>query len=290
MFAGDHATQRHGGACEAEASLTGVSSEALETVDQLLRTWEAIIVDYGRQHPTGDVRDLPGMGIRWADSRFPFWNCVTFTEPGIDGRRLAPLLGQAAAYMRGRTQSGFLWIFEDLLQPAARAALPAMAEQAGLAFGLTIHGMVGDVLPLQEPAHPALRFVRVSTEEALMAYADINAQAYGFPLEAGRDGLGGSALWKTGMHSYIGLADGVPVSAAAVVETDFRLFLALVATLPAAQRKGYGEATVRKALFEGWKATGITRSVLHATAAGAPVYERIGYRKVSTIQAYTLAT
>jgi predicted GNAT family acetyltransferase len=62
----------------------------------------------------------------------------------------------------------------------------------------------------------------------------------------------------------------------------------LVATAPEAQLKGYGEATTRKALFEGAKATGLTRTALHATMAGAPVYQRIGYRKVATMRFYGL--
>ncbi|GAA3310662.1 hypothetical protein GCM10020295_78340 [Streptomyces cinereospinus] len=33
----------------------------------------------------------------------------------------------------------------------------------------------------------------------------------------------------------------------------------------------------RKALYEGARATGLTRATLHATAAGAPVYPRIGF-------------
>ena len=108
------------------------------------------------------------------------------------------------------------------------------------------------------------------------------------PLEAGRDGLVGSALWKSGVHAYLGLEDGIPVSAAATVQTKNSLFLALVATAPEAQRKGFGEATTRKALFEGAKATGLTRFTLHASPAGAPVYERIGFHKVATIHYYGL--
>ncbi len=78
------------------------------------------------------------------------------------------------------------------------------------------------------------------------------------------------------------------MSAAATMANNGCLFLALVATAPEAQRKGYGEATVRKALFEGANATGLTRTALHATMAGAPVYQRIGYRKVATIRFYGL--
>lgn len=262
--------------------MTDISPDALESVRQLADTWRAIVIDRG----PGDVRDLPGMAIRWADSKFPFWNCITFTDQGADGRLLDERLAQAATYMRQRSQPGLVWLFEDLLDPSCRAGLPAAADRAGLSLWLSGFGMSGDFLPIPEPNHPSLRFVRVTTEDELLAYADLNSRAYGMPFEAGRDGLCGSALWKSGMYTYLGLEDGIPVSAAATVETNGCLLLALVATAPEAQRKGYGEATVRKALFEGAKATGLTRTVLHATMAGAPVYERVGYRKVATIRFY----
>jgi GNAT superfamily N-acetyltransferase len=264
--------------------LIEVAPEAIESVQQLADTWRAIVIDRG----PGDVRDFPGVAIRWADSKFPFWNCITFNDQGANSQLLDERLTQAVTYMRQKSQPGLIWLFEDLLDPSARAGLPAAADRAGLSLSLTGFGMAGDILPIPEPNHPSLRFVRVSTEEELMAYADLNSRAYGMHLEAGRDGLRGSTLWKSGMYAYIGLENGVPVSAAATVETNGCLFLVLVATAPEAQRKGYGDATVRKALFEGAKATGLTRTVLHATMAGAPVYERIGYRKVATIGFYGL--
>lgn len=55
------------------------------------------------------------------------------------------------------------------------------------------------------------------------------------------------------------------------------LFLFLVATMPEARRKGYGEAVVRHAVQTAHKATGISRTVLHATEAGYPLYLRLGY-------------
>jgi GNAT superfamily N-acetyltransferase len=268
------------------STVTNISSEALDSVRHLADAWRVIVLNRG----PADVRDVPGMAIRWADSQDPFWNCITFTEQGVDARLLDERLAQAAATMRQKRQPGFIWLFEDLLEPSARAGLPDAADRAGLSLSLSGFGMSGDFLPIPEPTHPDLRFVRVSTEGELIAYADLNSRAYAMPLEAGRDGLRGSALWKSGMYMYLGLKEGVPVSAAATLETNGCLLLAMVATAPEAQRKGYGEATVRKALFEGAKATGLTRTVLHATMAGAPVYERIGYRKVTRIELYTLRT
>ncbi|RWX34209.1 GNAT family N-acetyltransferase [Rhizobium leguminosarum] len=108
------------------------------------------------------------------------------------------------------------------------------------------------------------------------------------PIESRRDGLRDSDLWRNEAYAYLGIYRGEPVSAAASIQTYGRLFLALVATRPDMQRKGFGEATVRKALYEGSRATGIKRSVLHATEVGRPVYERIGYRQTSTIRFLTL--
>lgn len=262
-----------------------IDSEVVESVEQFASMWRVFVSDRGN----ADVRDLPGVAVRWVDSKFPFWNTIVLTDRGASRELLTDRLTEAAAYMRSKDHGGLIWVFEEYLQASARAELPTIAAQIGLTFSLTCHGMAGDFLPIQEPSHPALEFVRVTNEAHLKAYADINSKGYGFALEVGRDGLQWSNLWEHGMYAYLGLENGVPVSAAATVANDGSLFLALVATTPAAQGRGYGAATVRKALFEGARATGLTRTVLHATDAGLTVYRRMGYRKVANILCYELA-
>lgn len=259
--------------------------DSQESVEQLAVAWRAMVLD---RDPGADVRDLPGIAVRWADSRFAFWNAVTLTDVRPGPELLAQRLAQAADVMRSKQRPGFLWLFEDLLDDEARATLATAAEKAGLAYAFPGTGMAGDLLPVPEPSHPELTFVRVSTDEHLRAYADINSRAYGFPLEDGRDGLVGSALWKQQVHAYLGLRDSVPVTCAGAVEADGRLFVALVATDPEWQRRGYGEAVTRKALYEGARATGLTRATLHATEDGAKVYPRIGFRPNSPIGFYSL--
>ncbi|MFI8193307.1 GNAT family N-acetyltransferase [Streptomyces sp. NPDC085946] len=255
-------------------------------MEQLATVWRRMALD---RDPDADVRDLPGIAVRWADCRFAFWNCVTLTDAGADGSLLAERLGRAAALMRSKRRPGFLWVFEDLLDAGARTGLMEAAGRAGLAHAFSGTGMAGDLLPLPDPSHPDLTFVRVRTDAHLQAYADLNARAYGMPLEDGRDGLVGSALWKKEVHAYLGLRDGVPVTCAGAVEADGRLFVVLVATDPRWERRGYGEAVTRKALHEGGRATGLTRATLHATAAGAPVYPRIGFEPNSPLHFFTLA-
>ncbi|WP_367131208.1 GNAT family N-acetyltransferase [Saccharothrix sp. HUAS TT1] len=258
-------------------------ASSIESAEQLALVWRRAVLD---RDPAADVRDLPGIAVRWADCLFPFWNCVTLTDVGADADLLGERLGQVADIMRSKRRSGFLWLFEDLLTDDARASLDAAAERAGLQHAFPGVGMAGDLVFDDEPEHPELTFARVSTDEQLRDYADLNSRAYDFPLEAGRDGIAGSALWKEGAFAYLGLRDGVPVTCAAAVEADGRLFVALVATDPDCQRRGYGEAVTRKALHEGHRATGLTRATLHATPAGAPVYRRIGLRPNSTVHFY----
>ncbi|MFB7507342.1 MULTISPECIES: GNAT family N-acetyltransferase [Streptomyces] len=258
---------------------------AVESVTQLSTVWRAMVLDRDEK---ADVRDLEGVAVRWADCDFAFWNAITLTETGVGAELLAERLGQAADIMRSKSRPGFLWLFEDLLDDDARAALAETVDRAGLAYAFPGTGMAGDLLPIPEPGHPELIFERVTTDEQLRAYADINSRAYGFPLEEGRDGLAGSTLWKREAYAYLALRDGVPVACAATVEAQGRLFVVLVATDPDHQRRGYGEAVTRKALYEGARATGLTRATLHATAAGAPVYPRIGFEPNSPIHFYAL--
>jgi ribosomal protein S18 acetylase RimI-like enzyme len=263
-----------------------MNPEARELLDQYLSTWKVFTEDHGN----ADYAQLPGLVVRWTGSAFPFWNMIFLDEANVGADLLESRLRQAGAYMRGHSGVGFTNIFAEQLDADALRDLPEIATRAGLAFGLYQHAMAGDILPLPDPSHSALRFVRVRTDEQLQAYADLNSLGYGFDLEMGRAGLRGSTLWKSDrMHAWLALEAGKPVACAATIEDQRNLFLALVATAPASQRKGYGEAVVRKALHEGGKATGLKRATLHATDAGFPVYQRVGYRKVGTIHSYSLA-
>ncbi|MFD4633496.1 GNAT family N-acetyltransferase [Streptomyces sp. NPDC058284] len=264
--------------------MTGLTA-SIESVQQLTVAWRALVLD---RDADADTRDLPGIAVRWADCRFSFYNCVTLTEPGAGADLLTQRLAQAADIMRAKKHFGFLWLFEDLLEDEARTTLSAVAEQAGLRYAFPGTGMAGDLLPIPDPVHPDLTFVRVRTDDHLRAYADLQSCAYGFPLEEGRDGLVGSAHWKSGVYAYLAMRGDVPVACAATVEADGRLFVAFVATDPQWQRKGYGEAVTRKALHEGAAATGLTRATLHATVAGAPVYPRIGFEPNTPIHFFSL--
>ena len=79
----------------------------------------------------------------------------------------------------------------------------------------------------------------------------------------------------------LGLTEGKATSCAAVLMVDGYRYVAMVATDPARQRRGHGAAVMREALEVAARRHGRVPSVLHATAAGRPVYERMGYRTIS---------
>jgi GNAT superfamily N-acetyltransferase len=257
----------------------------MHSFHQLVSMWKVIVADRG----DADLRELPGLTIRWADNPFPFWNTLIFSERDASRERASEILADASGYMRSKRHRGLIWVCDEFLASSIRTELPDIAAGAGLAHSFTCHGMEGKFLPIPEPSHPALTFVRATTEELMLAYGEINASAYGWQAGIGHVGLEQSPLWKERMQAWLGLEDGVPVSTAATIANEGSLFVALVATTPAAQRKGYGEATTRKALYEGARETGLTQAVLHATDAGMPVYRRIGFQKVATFRCYGLA-
>jgi predicted GNAT family acetyltransferase len=63
---------------------------------------------------------------------------------------------------------------------------------------------------------------------------------------------------------------------------DGHRYVALVATDPGQQRRGYAEAAMRRALELSAGVHGERPTVLHATDAGRPIYQRMGYAAIST--------
>jgi ribosomal protein S18 acetylase RimI-like enzyme len=63
---------------------------------------------------------------------------------------------------------------------------------------------------------------------------------------------------------------------------DGHRYVAMVATEPGQQRRGYADAAMRHALEMSAQAHGELPTVLHATEAGRPVYQRMGYTTLAT--------
>ncbi len=267
------------------AQLDAIKHEAIESMEHFASMWRVLVGEYSG----ATIEDRPGLSIRRNATPFPFWHAVFLMEPIARSEQLAVRLHEAATYMRANDPSGLLWISEEYLSTVALRDIPSIAVEEGLELALRATGMAGEIFPLGVTPHPLLRIERITTEQQLLDYAEINCEAYGFQVESGSSLLAKSSLWKDTYFAYMGYEGGRPVSGASAVINDGIVFLALVATRPEAQRKGYAEAVVRHALQAAYEASGLTRSILHASDAGFPVYRRLGYQPTCTILAYKLS-
>ena len=153
-------------------------------------------------------------------------------------------------------------------------------DACGLVPLMPLTGMLApDVAP---PSHvpPELQLLRPQDDHACATLLDVNGLAYGMDLEAGKAIIGTQSFWS-GHFPALGLAEGAPASAAAVFMVDGYRYVALVATDPARQRRGYGDAVMRHALELSARVHGRGPTTLHATEAGRPIYERMGYAPIA---------
>jgi ribosomal protein S18 acetylase RimI-like enzyme len=145
--------------------------------------------------------------------------------------------------------------------------------------------MVADrLLPPRRPL-AELEFRPVNDAETRRAYCEVNAAAYADPIDLVIQALGGEALWDR-TFGFVGYAGGEPVTTANTIVMGETLYMSLVATRPEQQEKGYAEAVMRHSLARAREATGLERTVLHATPAGRPLYLDMGYRPVAEFLGY----
>jgi hypothetical protein len=141
---------------------------------------------------------------------------------------------------------------------------------------------------LASPARPLpeVDVRRIDDEQGRLALADLNAAAYDVSSVWVRGAVASEALWHTPLYGYVAYVDGHPVSTAFAVPLHGVLYVGFVATALAHRRRGLAELVMRRSLEDATQATGITRTALHATADGYPVYLRMGYQPVDTFALY----
>ena len=161
----------------------------------------------------------------------------------------------------------------------AAAAIAAAAEAAGLVPGERLPGMLLMPLAGEPPAVPDLEIRVVRDPRELAAFNATSATGFG----GGEDQFAliyqPAVLDAPDSTLYLGYLEGAPV-ATAVRNTSHRIAgIGGVSTIPAARRRGIGEAITWRAALDG-VAEGCIASFLESTEMGYSLYERMGYRRV----------
>jgi ribosomal protein S18 acetylase RimI-like enzyme len=88
---------------------------------------------------------------------------------------------------------------------------------------------------------------------------------------------------------YVGYADGLRVTSGLGWRSGRVIGVYAISTVPAARRRGYGEAMTARVIADGI-ATGCDVAVLQASETGRPIYERLGFRVDVRYKAYVKST
>jgi GNAT superfamily N-acetyltransferase len=241
---------------------------------------------YAVTSPKGEVVDTPEVSIASANAPWPMLNTAFLPAPVETESALERSVAAAVRHFTARKVGWMYVVCEDWLAPSLREKANAVLEAQGLKRALGVMGMVAErLLPPTRP-QPSIEVRQASDLEALRHIADINAIAYGSPLEVARESVAVPAMFQGDCRGYVGYVDGKPASVASVVRIDGVAYVAYVATLAEHRQRGYAEAVMRHGLEEARQLWGLERTVLHATDAGHPVYLRMGYRDVARFGFY----
>jgi len=252
-----------------------MNDKAELSISQFLGAWQF----FCNAVPTS-VREIqPGMEMLFTGIPVPFFNVVFQTRPLESAARLGELGRDACALAADHEVPWFLVLTHEILAPGIDAA--AALRDAGLQPATTTTGMLAeDVEPLA--AIPAgLELIEPGDDESSAAMINVNSLAYGMDFSAAIQDIGSHAFWR--QHSaVVGRLDSAPVACSSTLIVDGYRYVAFVATHPDHQRKGYADAVMRRSLDLAGERAGRRPSVLHATEAGRPVYEKMGYAPIST--------
>lgn len=258
-------------------------SDLEESSQQAIQTWKL----FAERSKKGEIREWPGATAAFSGGNMPFLNMAFLSSPVADAADLEQRMHLILNYANATGVPWMMFAADDWLPEELRRTKDDVYAMLNLHPALTFRGMVTESLTPEGPVAAELSVRRVEDEETRLAISDINCISYDMSVELGRSSMD-EGFWRDEDFAYVGFVDGVAASAAAVWLVDGVAYVGMVATLPAYRRRGYAEITMRHALAQTLKATGIRRSVLHATESGFPIYKRMGYRQVASFTIYTL--
>ena len=257
-------------------------TEIIESNVQFREAWKL----YAQRSPYGEVFDREGLRFANANQPWAFMNLALLLGPVAGASDLEHRARLAVNYFGSERIPWFLTASADWFSGNGDQVL----RDLGLVRKLSLTGMVAERLAPPVRPLPEVEVRRIDSEATRTALADLNADSYGVPREWGRLAVGGAALWDTPLFGTIAYVRGEPASGTLAIPIGDVLYVGWVATGKAYRGQGLAEVVIRKTLEEATMATGLERTVLHATADGYPVYLRLGYRSVVDFPMYASLT
>ena len=197
----------------------------------------------------------------------------------------------------GPDPEGQLRGFGEVLEARGLPALVLLTEAVAERLGPTAaaHGLrpaAGEPLMVHRPApgDPAAdlpsaaagryRVEAVADAAALGAAHRLAAEAFGLPPAVFGRVLPPAALGTPGLAVFLAREGDEPASTVTTAQVGSTVGVWTMATPPSRQRQGAGRAVLAHALAH-HRARGASLFYLLATAAGRPLYERVGFRTLA---------
>jgi ribosomal protein S18 acetylase RimI-like enzyme len=253
-------------------------------IDENLR---AAMRFFGYATGTGEIAPLPGGIAMYSGLEYGVFNIAMLNgRISQAGLTLEERLVEIGQYFKPRTARWSLWLCDDLLDYATRRR----ARQALADFGLRAishpPGMIAAALLPPTGFLPPVKVQPVSDKASQDAFAEITSICFEIPFGIAQAVYSQDHAWHGDYIGFVGLASGRVVSICAIVAAAGVLGVYSLATHPSYRRLGYGEATVRAAVAEMQRRTGLERIVLQSTEAGYGLYRRMGFRDVTRFSVY----
>lgn len=208
----------------------------------------------------------------------PYHNGAFRLDPSVAP---ATVLERAEAFFASRCPGYCVWIAahadDELEQAALARGYAAVSDEETPRMALEHRiglGTPGDGITLHEVDDERLRAEFVEVTVAAYAESFLPADA----VEAHLGAL--EALRADGVRSVVARQGEAPVAAALILASDGVAGVQLVGTVPGARQRGLGELVTRWAVDAGFD-SGAAAVVLEASAAGAPIYRRLGFSEIS---------
>jgi GNAT superfamily N-acetyltransferase len=113
------------------------------------------------------------------------------------------------------------------------------------------------------------------------------AQEMGIPADPLRRVFDPDTMAARGLNMFVALKDGAVVSTVTIMQAAGVAGIWAMATAPDHRRRGHGRALLAK-VINGYRERGIARFYLHASEAGRPLYESLGFETVGSYSVWEL--
>jgi ribosomal protein S18 acetylase RimI-like enzyme len=235
--------------------------------------------------PTGENRELRGVSIASAGVTFQMFNAAFLSGAVANEAELAQRILLANTHFSSRGLEWAYWVCEDWLPNRSRRRARRAFENLGLRHSVDLPGMAAERVAPPLRRLPQMDVRRVEPGPTRDAFCAIGALCFHVPPSWFTQVFDSDAVWEN-FAGYVGYIDDEPVTTAAVVIGGGAIGVYNVATVPTHQRRGFGEAVMRCALEDARRRSGLERAVLQSTPAGLKLYQRMGFKTVTTVAVY----